>query len=43
MALKGRIKVSKKDKFYKINKSTANTEKAQALESLKEFNKKSKR
>ena len=43
MALKDMIKVSKKDKFYKINKSTANTEKAQALESLKEFNKKSKR
>ena len=34
------IKVSKEDKFYKIKKSAADTEKAQALESLKEFHKK---
>ena len=36
------IKVSKEDKLYKIKKSAANTEKAQALESLKEFDKKVK-
>ena len=37
------IKVSKEDKFYKIKKLAADTEKAQALESLKEFYKKGKR
>ena len=37
------IKVSKEYKLYKIKKSAADTEKAQALESLKEFDKKSKR
>ena len=37
------IKVSKEDKFYKMKKSAVNIEKAQALESLKEFDKKNKR
>ena len=37
------IKVSKEYKLYKIKKSAVDTEKAQALESLKEFDKKSKR
>ena len=34
------IKVSEEDQFYKVKKPAADTEKAQALESLKEFNKK---
>ena len=34
------IKISTEDKFYKIKNSAADTEKAQALESLKEFDKK---
>ena len=37
------IKVSKEGKFYEIKKLAADSEKAQALESLKEFDKKSKR
>ena len=37
------IKLSKEDKFFKIKKSVTNTEKAQALNSLKELDKKSKR
>ena len=37
------IKLSKEDKFFKIKKSVINTEKAQALNSLKELHKKSKR
>ena len=34
------IKISTEDKFYKLERSAAETEKAQALESLKEFDKK---
>ena len=34
------IKIFTEDKFYKLKKSAADTEKAQALESLKEFDKK---
>ena len=34
------IKIFTEDKFYKLKKSAADTEQAQALESLKEFDKK---
>ena len=34
------IKISTEDKFYKLKRFAAETEKAQALESLKEFDKK---
>ena len=34
------IRISTEDKLYKLKKSTADTEKAQVLESLKEFDKK---
>ena len=34
------IRISTEDKFYKLKKSAANTEKAQVLESFKEFDKK---
>ena len=37
------IKISTGDKFYKLKRSAAETEKAQALESLKEFDQKSRR
>ena len=34
------IKISTEDKFYKLKKSAADTEKGQVLESLKKFDKK---
>ena len=34
------IKISAEDRFYKLKRSAAETEKAQTLESLKEFDKK---
>ena len=36
------IKIFTEDKFYKLKKSAADTDKVQALESLKEINKKNK-
>ena len=37
------IKISTEDEYYKLKRSAAETEKAQALEWLKEFDKKSRR